>query len=88
MDRVGSPAVKVSFDMVHAHGANRDIYQEITFLGDSICEFHAKDYANVLFGQGEIDFLPVRRAMDAIGYRGWIHIERWAEIKRRESAGF
>ena len=88
LERVGSPAVKVYFDMVHAHGAGRDIYEEITFLGDQICEFHAKDYGNILFGHGNVDFNKVRRAMDAIGYRGWIHIEQWAEIKGEKPLGF
>ena len=88
IDRVGSPAVKVYFDMVHAHGAGRDIYQEITFLADRICEFHAKDYGNILFGQGSVDFHQVRRAMDSIGYRGWIQVEQWAEIKGNKPLGF
>ena len=38
------------------------------------CEFHAKD-DKYLLGQGRIDFQKVRRAMDDIGYRGWIQIE-------------
>lgn len=88
IDRVNSPAVKVYFDMVHAHGPNRDIYQEITFLADRICEFHAKDYGNILFGRGKVDFREVRRAMDAIGYRGWIQVEQWSEIKGDKPLGF
>ncbi len=88
LDRVGSPAVKVYFDMVHAHGAGRDICREITSLGGRICEFHAKDYGNILFGQGTVDFPAVRRAMDTIGYRGWIQVEQWAEIKGDKPLGF
>jgi L-ribulose-5-phosphate 3-epimerase len=88
IDRVGSPVVKVYFDLVHAHGAGRDIYQEITYLADRICEFHAKDYGNLLFGRGNMDFHQVRRAMDAIGYRGWIQLEQWAEIDGEKPLGF
>jgi sugar phosphate isomerase/epimerase len=88
IDRVGSPAVKVYFDCVHAHGAGRDIFREITFLGDRICEFHAKDYGNILFGRGNLDWKEVRRAMDAIGYRGWMQVEQWAEIKGDKPLGF
>jgi L-ribulose-5-phosphate 3-epimerase len=88
VDRVGSPAVRVYFDCVHAHGAGRDIYQEITLLGDRICEFHAKDYGNILFGQGKVDWHQVRRAMDAIGYRGWIQVEQWGEISGDKPLGF
>jgi sugar phosphate isomerase/epimerase len=88
LDRAGSPSVKVYFDLVHAHTAGRDIYQEITTLGDRICEFHAKDYGHILFGQGKMDFRRVRRAMDKIGYRGWIHVEQWAEISGEKALGF
>lgn len=81
LDRVGSPAVKVYFDLVHAHRLNRDVYQEITFLGDRICEFHAKDLGNLMLGEGDLDFKEVRRGMEAIGYKGWMHAEQWNEIK-------
>jgi sugar phosphate isomerase/epimerase len=88
LDGAGSPAVKVYFDLVHAHTAGRDIYREITGLGDRICEFHAKDYGHILFGQGKLDFTQVRRAMDEIAYRGWIHVEQWAEIGGDKPLGF
>ena len=75
IDRVGSPAVQVYYDVGNSHDMGYDIYEEIRFLGDKhICEFHAKD-GKSLFGEGEVDFKAVRRAMDDIGYRGWIQIE-------------
>jgi L-ribulose-5-phosphate 3-epimerase len=88
LDAVGSPAVQVYFDLVHAHGSGRDIYEEITSLRGRICEFHAKDYGNILFGEGKVDFPEVRRAMDTIGYSGWINVEQWAEIKGDKPLGF
>jgi len=75
IDRVGSPAVKVYYDVGNSHKAGYDIYEEIRQLGsENICEFHAKDYNN-LFGQGKVDFPRVRKAMDDAGWRGWIQIE-------------
>ena len=74
IDRVGSPAVKVYYDVANSHKAGYDIYKEIRQLGKHICEFHAKDYDD-LYGKGSIDFEEVRRAMDDIGYRGWIVME-------------
>jgi len=74
IQRVGSPAVQVYYDVGNSHLRGYDIYQEIRFLKGQICEFHAKDYDS-LFGQGKVDFPQVRRAMDDIGYRGWIQIE-------------
>jgi len=74
INRVGSPAVKVYYDVANSHKAGYDIYEEIRLLGKKICEFHAKDYDD-LYGKGTIAFEEVRRAMDDIGYRGWIVIE-------------
>ena len=74
IDRVGSPAVKVYYDVANSHKAGYDIYKEIRRLGKYICEFHAKDYDD-LYGKGSIDFERVREAMDDIGYRGWIVME-------------
>ena len=74
LDKVGSSAVQVYYDMGNSHKMGYDIYKEIRFLGKHICEFHAKDYDG-LFGKGTINFPEVRRAMDDIHYRGWMHIE-------------
>ncbi len=74
LQRVGSPAVKVYYDVGNSTDKGYDIYQEIRMLKGLICEFHAKD-GNFMLGQGRIDFHKVREAMDEIGYRGWIQIE-------------
>jgi sugar phosphate isomerase/epimerase len=74
IDRVGSPAIKVYYDVGNCHKAGYDIYKEIRQIGKHICEFHAKDYHN-LYGMGSIDFTAVRQAMDDVGYRGWIVME-------------
>ena len=74
IEKVGSPAVQVYYDVGNSHLRGYDIYEEIRLLGDRICEFHAKDYG-FIFGQGKVEFPRVRNAMDDIGYRGWIQIE-------------
>ena len=74
LDRVGSPAVQVYYDVGNSHLEGHDIYQEIRLLGKHICEVHAKDYDD-LYGKGSVNFPEVRRALDDIGYRGWIVIE-------------
>lgn len=74
IERVGSPAVKVYYDVANSDKAGYDIYSEIRRLGKLICEFHAKDYDD-LYGKGSIDFERVRDAMDDIGYRGWFVME-------------
>ena len=74
LDRVGSPAVQVYYDVANSHKMGYDIYQEIRTLGKRICQFHAKDYDD-LYGTGSIDFKRVREAMDEVGYRGWLVME-------------
>lgn len=74
LQRVGSPAVQVYYDMGNSWKAGWNICEEIRFLGKRICEFHAKDYDD-LYGKGTMDFPAVRKAMDDIGYRGWMQIE-------------
>jgi len=74
LDRVGSPAVMVYYDVGNSTDKGRDIYKEIRTLGPRICEFHFKDGKHEL-GRGRIDFKQVRRAIDDIGYRGWIQLE-------------
>jgi sugar phosphate isomerase/epimerase len=74
IERVGSDAVRVYYDVGNSDKAGYDIYQEIRQLGKLICEFHAKDYDD-LYGRGSIDFEEVRWAMDDIGYCGWLVME-------------
>jgi len=74
LDRVGSPAVQVYYDVANSHKMGYDIYKEIRTLGKRICQFHAKDNDD-LYGKGSIDFKRVREAMDESGYRGWLVME-------------
>lgn len=75
LDAVNSPAVKVYYDVGNMQKAGEDVGAAIRRLGrERICEIHFKDYDD-LYGRGSVDFPAVRRALDAIGYRGWVGIE-------------
>jgi L-ribulose-5-phosphate 3-epimerase len=75
IERVGSPAVQVYYDVANSHKMGYDIYQEIRWLGKKqICELHMKENG-ALLGDGEVDFKKVRAALEDIGYTGWMHIE-------------
>ena len=75
LDSVGSPNVKVYYDTANSNKMGYDIYSEIRSLGtENICEFHAKENGNLL-GEGVVDFDEVAKALDDIGYKGWIQIE-------------
>jgi sugar phosphate isomerase/epimerase len=75
IDRVGSPALKVYYDVGNSTDKGRDILKEIRTLGSKhLCEIHFKD-GKFALGQGRIDFKAVRKALDDIEYSGWIHLE-------------
>jgi sugar phosphate isomerase/epimerase len=74
IERVGSPSVMVYYDVGNSTDKGRDVCKEIRTLGKLICELHAKD-GRYMLGQGRIDFRQVRKALDDIGYSGWIQIE-------------
>ena len=75
LKRVGSPAVRVYYDVCNSNDMGYDICREIRLLGkERICEFHFKENG-ALLGQGKVDFKKVRAALDDISYSGWIQIE-------------
>ncbi len=74
IEKIGSPAVQVYYDVGNSQEAGYDILREIRFLSKRICQFHAKDYKD-LYGKGSMDFPAVREAMVDIGYNGWLVIE-------------
>ena len=74
IDRVGSAAIKVYYDVGNSTDKGRDVLKEIRALGGLICQLHAKD-GNLMLGRGRIDFRQVRKVLDDIGYSGWIQIE-------------
>jgi L-ribulose-5-phosphate 3-epimerase len=75
LDTVGSPAVKVYYDVCNASDMGYDIFSEIRTLGkDRICEVHLKENGYLL-GQGKVDLPKVKQALDDIGYAGWLHME-------------
>ena len=75
IEAVGSPAVKVYYDVCNSSVMGYDIFSEIRTLGkEQICEFHLKENGYFI-GKGKIDLQKVRRVMDDIGYSGWLQIE-------------
>jgi L-ribulose-5-phosphate 3-epimerase len=74
LERVGSPAVRVYYDVGNSQDAGYPILDEIRELGDRIVEVHAKDTKD-LYGRGSMDFAAVRQALEAVGYKGWFVIE-------------
>ena len=74
LQRVSSPAVRVYYDVANSQDAGYPILDEIRTLGARIVEVHAKDTKD-LYGKGSIDFPAVRKALEDIGYGGWLVME-------------
>jgi L-ribulose-5-phosphate 3-epimerase len=72
--RIGSPAVRVYYDVANSTEVELNIFEEIPLLGPRIAEIHAKDNRD-LYGRGNIDFVRVRLVMDEIPYQGWLVFE-------------
>jgi sugar phosphate isomerase/epimerase len=76
LDDVGSPAVRVYYNLGDALENKCDIYREIRQLGrERICQIHCKE-GEVHLGNGLIDFSRVKESLDAIDWGGWLVIER------------
>ena len=75
IDAVGSPNVRVYYDVANANEMGYDVYREIRTLGHELVrEVHAKENG-ALLGQGQIDFVRIHEALDDIRFRGWVQIE-------------
>jgi len=80
LDRIGSPAVKIYYDVGNTTNQGYDVPAEIRFLKDRITIFHFKDNPNYL-GEGKVNFPPIAAAVREIGYRGWIILETTSPAK-------
>ena len=74
LERVGSPAIQVYYDVANSQDVGYPILDEIRQLGAHIVEVHAKDTKD-LYGRGSMDFPAVRTALKDIGYKGWFVLE-------------
>jgi sugar phosphate isomerase/epimerase len=77
MDRVGSKAVLVYYDLKNSFDAGHDPYRELRWLtAKRICQIHLKDKAYL--GDGVIDYAKGMKIIAEIGYRGFANLETTA----------
>lgn len=75
LDRAGSKAVLVYYDIGNSTLAGFDAPREIRQLGaQRICQFHFKDNPSYL-GEGKIDMPGVMKSVAEIEYRGFANLE-------------
>jgi len=81
MQHMDSPAVGLNFDIGHAYCVGDDPAATIPRMARYIRHFHLEDIAatrvhhHLVPGEGAIDFAATFRAIQAIGYDGWVTIE-------------
>ncbi|NUQ64661.1 MAG: TIM barrel protein [Pirellulales bacterium] len=80
LDRIGSDAVRIYYDVGNTTGQGYDVPAEIRFLKDRIAIFHFKDNPHYL-GEGKVQFEAIADAIRDIGYRGWIVLETTSPSK-------
>ena len=78
LDEIGSPAIKIYYNFQNPLEAGRDLYSELKTLGkDRICQIHCTDTDGVwLENNTRLDMHKVKEALDALGWSGWLVIER------------
>lgn len=85
LDRIGSPAVKVYYDIGNSTNGGFDTQKEIRWLGGQrICQIHIKD-RGYLGESGKIDIAGNLKAIIDSGYKGWLNFETSSPTKDREA---
>jgi len=75
IERIGSPAVQIWYDVGNSSVKNYDVPAEIRRLGRAqISMFHIKDGKSLL-GEGSINFPSIAQAVKDIGYDDWLILE-------------
>ena len=75
LNAVGHPSVQIYYDIANSTRSGYDVPAEIRMLKGRICQFHFKDNKGP-FDSGDPKMGPIVEAVKAIGYRGWIVLER------------
>jgi hydroxypyruvate isomerase len=76
LDEVGSPSVKMLFDIYHHQIMEGNVIQDITKNISKIAHFHVADVPGRHEpGTGEINYANVFRAIAASGYQGFVGLE-------------
>jgi sugar phosphate isomerase/epimerase len=92
MQHIDSPAVGMNFDIGHAYCVKDDPATTIPRVKKYIRHFHLEDIAatrvhhHLVPGEGAIDFAAALRAIQEIGYDGWITIELYPYVDDPDEA--
>jgi len=75
IERIGSPHVRLHLDVKAMASEPLSIPEIIRRSARHLEHFHANDVNLQGPGFGDVDFVPIFRALDEIGYPGWVSVE-------------
>lgn len=75
LDRIGSPAAGVYYDVANTMNFGFDAPAELRKLGARVVMIHVKDTDGQDLGEGRVPFPEVKAAIADIGYDGWLVLE-------------
>jgi sugar phosphate isomerase/epimerase len=78
LDEVGSPAIKIYYNLANAIQHQRNYVKELLHLGkDRICQIHCSNQdAFWLQNDPQVNAQNIKSALDEMGWSGWLVIER------------
>jgi hydroxypyruvate isomerase len=80
VDQVGSPNVKLLYDIYHQQITEGNLIATITANIDKISHFHVADVPGRHEpGSGEINYKNVFKSISEAGYDGFVGLEFWPE---------
>lgn len=84
LDEIGSPAIKIYFNVADALSAGRNVCDELKTLGRKrICQIHCTNKDGVwLENDPEVDMKKIRQTLDKMKWSGWLVIERSRDAKQ------
>jgi sugar phosphate isomerase/epimerase len=74
-EMIGSPQIRLHLDCKAMSSESIPIPELIRRHRSMLIHFHANDPNLQGPGFGELDFLPILRALGEIDYRGWVSVE-------------
>jgi sugar phosphate isomerase/epimerase len=81
LDRLRAPSLQLTLDIGHLHCLGElPIEDQIRRWGSHIVNVHIEDmcrgvHEHLMFGEGEMDFPPILRALREVGFSGGVHVE-------------
>jgi sugar phosphate isomerase/epimerase len=78
LEQIGSPAVKIYFNVANAVKNKRDVCGELKTLGkERICQIHCTNEDGFLLQDDpQVDMPRIRQTLDELAWSGWLVLER------------